>query len=137
MSNTSLNEEQLRYIQTIKKSSETLLYILNDILDLSKIEAGKFELKKYPVKLKNTLEKLYALFSQQALAKDINLYYHMDKNLPEKVLIDETRLLQVLSNLASNAIKFTDGGGSINISLKTIVKNFDRNMSVIFPQKCD
>ena len=128
MNNTLLSEEQLRYVQTIKKSSETLLYILNDILDLSKIEAGKLELKKIPVKLKYTLEKLYALFSQQAQAKDINLYYHMDKNLPEKVLIDETRLLQVLSNLASNAIKFTDGGGSINISLKTIVKNVDRNI---------
>ena len=118
-----MNDEQYRYVQTIKKSSETLLNILNDILDLSKIEAGKFELKKNPVKLKNTLEKLYALFSQQSQAKDINLYYHLDKNLPEKVLIDETRLLQVLSNLTSNAIKFTDGGGSINISLKTIVKN--------------
>ena len=52
----------------------------------------------------------------------------MDKNLPEKVLLDETRLLQVLSNLTSNAIKFTDGGGSINISLKTIVKNGDKTI---------
>lgn len=128
MNNTVLDEEQSRYVQTIKKSSETLLNILNDILDLSKIEAGKFELKKIPVNLKNTLEKLYALFSQQAQVKDINLYYHMDKNLPEKLLIDETRLLQVLANLTSNAIKFTDGGGSINISLKTIVKNGDKNI---------
>lgn len=123
MNNTTLDEDQLRYVQTIKKSSETLLNILNDILDLSKIEAGKLELKKTPVKLKNTLEKLYALFSQQAEVKDINLYYHMDKNLPEKVMIDETRFLQVLANLTSNAIKFTDGEGSINISLKPIVKS--------------
>ncbi|MCG8309469.1 MAG: PAS domain S-box protein [Cytophagales bacterium] len=128
MSNTLLDEEQIRYVSTIKKSSETLLNILNDILDLSKIEAGKFELKKIPVKLKNTLEKLYALFAQQAQAKDINLYYHMDKNLPKKILLDETRLLQVLSNLTSNAIKFIDGGGSINISLKTIVKNGNKNI---------
>ncbi|NJN26588.1 MAG: response regulator, partial [Cyclobacteriaceae bacterium] len=123
MNSTVLDEEQHRYVQTIKKSSETLLNILNDILDLSKIDAGKLELRKIPVKLKNTMEKLYALFSQQAQVKDINLYYHMDKNLPEKVMMDETRLLQVLANLTSNAIKFTDGGGSINISLKTIVKN--------------
>ncbi len=128
VSNTSLDKEQVRYVQTIKKSSETLLNILNDILDLSKIEAGKFELKKIPIKLKSTLEKLYALFSQQAQAKDINLYYHMDKNLPEKAMVDETRLLQVLANLTSNAIKFTDGEGSINISLKTIVKNGDKNI---------
>jgi len=125
LNNTALGEDQLRHVQTIKKSSETLLNILNDILDLSKIEAGKFELKKTPIRLKNTLEKLYALFSQQAQAKDINLYYHMDKNLPDKVKVDETRLLQVLSNLTSNAIKFTDGGGSINISLKTIVRKGD------------
>jgi hypothetical protein len=128
LNNTVLDEEQLRHVQTIKKSSETLLNILNDILDLSKIEAGKFELKKKPIRLKNTMEKLYALFSQQAQAKDINLYYHMDKNLPEKIKIDETRLLQVLSNLTSNAIKFTDGGGSINISLKTIVKSGLKNI---------
>lgn len=128
MSNTTLDEEQVRYVQTIKKSSETLLNILNDILDLSKIEAGKLELKRIPVKLKSTLEKLYALFAQQAQAKEINLYYHLDKNLPEKILLDETRFLQVLSNLTSNAIKFTDGGGSINISLKTIVKNGGKNI---------
>jgi PAS domain S-box-containing protein len=128
LNSTMLDEEQSRHVQTIKKSSETLLNILNDILDLSKIEAGKFELKKKPIMLKNTLEKLYALFSQQAQAKDINLYYHLDENLPEKVKIDETRLLQVLANLTSNAIKFTDGGGSINISLKTIAKGAVKNV---------
>src|SRR5690606_30910851 len=120
--------EQNKYVRTIKKSSETLLNILNDILDLSKIEAGKMELKPIPVKLSNSLEKLYALFSQQAQSKNINLYYHIDKNLPEKVLVDETRLLQILSNLTSNAIKFTDGGGSINISLKRILQNGTRNI---------
>jgi len=128
LGNTVLDEEQTKYIKTIKKSSETLLNILNDILDLSKIEAGKMELKKIPVKLTNTMEKLYALFAQQAQSKNINMYYHMDKNLPEKVLVDETRLLQILSNLTSNAIKFTDGGGSINISLKTIVRSGNKNI---------
>ena len=119
--NTDLDDEQLKFMTTIKKSSETLLNILNDILDLSKIEAGKMELVKTPVRLSSVMKKLYALFSQQALVKDINLYYHLDDNLPEKVLTDETRLLQILSNLTSNAIKFTDGGG-ININLKTVVK---------------
>src|SRR5699024_7504709 len=52
------------------------------------------------------------------LAKGTNLYYHIDKSLPEFILVDETRLLQVLSNLTSNAIKFTDGGGSIDIGVK-------------------
>ncbi|MGK7393452.1 MAG: PAS domain S-box protein [Candidatus Cyclobacteriaceae bacterium M3_2C_046] len=120
LSGTELNKEQQNYIKTIKKSSETLLNILNDILDLSKIEAGKMKLKKSPVRVKNMMEKLYALFSQQAFAKNTNLYYHIDKRLPEFIQIDETRLLQVLSNLTSNAIKFTDGGGSIDIGLKPL-----------------
>jgi PAS domain S-box-containing protein len=118
MEGTSITPDQKHYIQTIKKSSETLLNILNDILDLSKIEAGKMQLKPEPVKLRNTMDKIYALFAQQALAKNINLYYHLSEKLPEYVLIDETRLLQILSNLISNAIKFTEGGGSIDIDLK-------------------
>jgi PAS domain S-box-containing protein len=128
ISGTILDGEQIQYVQTIKKSSETLLTLLNDILDLSKIEAGKMELRKAPVRLSATMEKLYALFSQQALSKEINLYYHLDDNVPVKSLIDETRLLQVLSNLTSNAIKFTDGGGSINISLKTVVRKGRKNL---------
>jgi PAS domain S-box-containing protein len=115
---TSITEEQLEYVRTIKKSSETLLNILNDILDLSKIEAGKMQLKKTPVRLKNVLEKIYALFAQQALAKKIKLYYHLSDSLPEYLMIDETRLLQILSNLVSNAVKFTEGGGSIDIDMR-------------------
>ncbi len=118
MEGTTITPDQKHYIQTIKKSSETLLNILNDILDLSKIEAGKMQLKLEPVKLRNTMDKIYALFAQQALSKNINLYYHLSEKLPEYVLIDETRLLQILSNLISNAIKFTEGGGSIDIDLK-------------------
>lgn len=118
MEGTSITPEQKHYIQTIKRSSETLLNILNDILDLSKIEAGKMQLKKAPVKLRSTMDKIYALFAQQALAKNINLYYHLSDKLPEYVMVDETRLLQILSNLISNAIKFTEGGGSIDIDLK-------------------
>lgn len=128
LGDTRLNKEQDKYVKTIKKSSETLLTILNDILDLSKIEAGKMELKNIPVKLKLTMDKLYALFSQQAQVKGINLYYHLDKNIPQKVKVDETRLLQIISNLTSNAIKFTDGGGSINIGLKTVRKKGNINL---------
>ena len=118
MEGTTITSDQKHYIHTIKKSSETLLNILNDILDLSKIEAGKMQLKKSPVKLRNTMDKIYALFAQQALSKNINLYYHLSEKLSDYVLIDETRLLQILSNLISNAIKFTEGGGSIDIDLK-------------------
>jgi len=128
ISGTTLNKEQKNYIQTIKKSSQTLLNILNDILDLSKIEAGKMKLKMTPLRVKTVMEKLYAMFSQQALSRNTNLYYHIDKQLPEYIFADETRLLQILSNLTSNAIKFTEGGGSIDIGVKKYKRGDMQNM---------
>ncbi len=120
---TTLDPEQTDYIRTIKKSSDTLLNILNDILDLSKIEAGKMELRKEPVKLTETFEKIYELYSQQAHLINNTLYYHLDDQLPEYILADETRLLQVLSNLTSNAIKFSPKKGNINLSIRVVEKN--------------
>lgn len=115
---TSLDADQRKYISTIKKSSETLLTILNDILDLSKIEAGKMQLKLTSISLEYTVDKLYSLFYQQAIAKKIDLEYTIDDNISKFILADEIRLLQILSNLTSNAIKFTDTGGvSLNIYL--------------------
>lgn len=128
LSGTNLDEEQRNYIHTIKKSSETLLHILNDILDLSKIEAGKMQIKKSPVRIKRVMEKLYAMFSQQAMSKSTNLYYHIDPNLSDYIITDETRLLQILSNLTSNAIKFTDGGGAIDIGIKSLSNGKSPNM---------
>src|SRR5690606_34760020 len=128
LSETKLKAEQERYVKTVKKSSETLLNILNDILDLSKIEAGKMNLRKTTVNLRQMLEKLHALFTQQAEVKKINLKYHIADNVPEWVIIDETRLLQILSNLTSNAIKFTDGGGTVYIGMRSREKNGDTHM---------
>ncbi len=119
LSESRLNKEQERYVKTVKKSSETLLNILNDILDLSKIEAGKMKLRRTAVNIRKMLEKLHALFTQQAEVKQINLKYHIADNIPEWVIVDETRLLQILSNLTSNAIKFTDGGGTVYIGMQT------------------
>ncbi|MES2734456.1 MAG: PAS domain S-box protein [Bacteroidota bacterium] len=110
LNTTPLQKEQKEYVYTIKKSSETLLNILNDILDLSKIEAGKMELHKAPVSLQDTVEKLYALFSQQAGSKKNQLQYFIEPDVPNFIIADETRLLQILSNLTSNAIKFTESG---------------------------
>lgn len=118
LASTQLDGEQSEYVKTINKSSQTLLNILNDILDLSKIEAGKMDLRLGPVNLVKTIEKVYDLFSQQASSKDNNLYYHIDSKTPEWVMGDETRLIQVLSNLTSNAIKFSENKGNINMSLR-------------------
>lgn len=118
MGSTDLDKEQMDYIKTIKKSSQTLMDILNDILDLSKIEAGKMELKQKPVSLITSFQRLYDLFSKEANANNIYLNYNLDSKVPAVILLDETRLLQVLSNLVSNAIKFSDGKGIIDISLR-------------------
>ncbi len=110
MMDTQLSEEQYEYMQTIKKSSETLLHILNDILDLSKMEAGKMKLYTRPINLRNTLDKVYTLFMSQANRKDNRLHYFIDESIPPSLEIDETRLLQIIANLTSNAIKFTENG---------------------------
>jgi len=119
-----LNPEQHKYVLTIKKSSETLLRILNDILDLSKMEAGKMQLRLSPVNIENTVEKLHSLFYQQAHLKGMELLYSIDNNVPKYILADETRLLQILSNLTSNSIKFTEQGSvSIHLSLESQKEN--------------
>lgn len=110
LSNSDLNEEQRDYVTTIKRSSETLLTILNDILDLSKLEAGKMQLRPSPISIENTIEKLFALFKNLADSKHIKLQYSVAEDVPPYINADETRFLQILSNLTSNAIKFTEKG---------------------------
>jgi PAS domain S-box-containing protein len=107
---TPLNYEQADYVNIIKKSSQTLLNILNDILDLSKIEAGKMKLQPKSLDLNKTIEKVANLFLQQATKKNIIILTEFDENIPSYLLADETRLLQIIANLTANAIKFTEKG---------------------------
>lgn len=115
MMDTPLENKQQEYMYTIKKSSETLLNILNDILDLSKLEAGKMALHPKPVDIRFMVEKVYTLFLQQAKSKNNFLSYQVDPKIPYFLEADETRLIQIISNLMSNAIKFTEDG---QVSLK-------------------
>ncbi|GAA4442784.1 hypothetical protein GCM10023091_30170 [Ravibacter arvi] len=110
LGSTRLNPEQQDYVHTIKRSSETLLDILNDILDLSKIEAGKMELHPVAVELDDIFAKLLALFGQTAKNKNNSLRFTKATELPRYIVADPTRLLQILSNLTSNALKFTENG---------------------------
>ena len=128
LTETNLDGEQIKYVQTIKKSSETLLTILNDILDLSKIEAGKMQLRVSVVSIENIIEKLYSLFYQQANAKNIMLMYSISPEIPKHILVDEIRLLQILSNLTSNSIKFTDRG-SVKVNL-TVQERWDKKLKI-------
>ena len=110
ISDTKLNDEQQDYVQTIKKSSETLLTILNDILDLSKIEAGKMELNNTPFEVKELMVSLVSLFRQKALEKDNLVQFEILPDVPPFIMGDQIRLLQIFSNLTSNALKFTENG---------------------------
>jgi len=127
LTDTPLDTDQQDYVRTIKRSSETLLNILNDILDLSKIEAGKMALHEAPIAFREIFDKLIALFGQQAASKNNRLLYTLADDLPRYVIADQTRLLQILSNLTSNAIKFTENGDvSVVASLLSKKGKFNR-----------
>jgi len=116
---TVTSEEQQEYVDTLRKSSDALLAILNDILDLSKIQAGKLELNEAGLDLHYTLEKIHSLFINRANQKDLKFSYNISAHTPRFILSDETRLQQILSNLTSNAIKFTNAG-SVEIHINSI-----------------
>ncbi|WBA43471.1 PAS domain S-box protein [Hymenobacter canadensis] len=116
---TVSSEEQEEYVDTLRKSSDALLAILNDILDLSKIQAGKLQLNEEGMDLHYTLDKIHSLFSNRAQQKCLTFTYHIAPGTPRFIISDETRLLQVLSNLTSNAIKFT-AQGTVSIIVSTV-----------------
>ncbi len=107
---TSLTEQQEDYASTIQKSSKNLLEIINDILDLSKIESGKTEISTSEFNLINIIEDIINLLSPTALEKNIELFYRIDKTIPASIKSDPFRIHQILTNLIGNAIKFTDEG---------------------------
>lgn len=98
------------YIQAINSSSKTLLTLINDILDLSKIEAGKLELNYEPLNLHQLIHEIYQMFSQKASEKNLSLLIAIDETVPTGIIFDEIRLRQILFNLLSNALKFTEQG---------------------------
>ena len=110
LSQTQLNSEQADYVDTLGTSSEALMTILNDILDLSKIQAGKMRLNEAPLSLEPLLDRLRALFLYRANQKNLRFTCHLAPGTPSIVITDETRLLQILANLIANAIKFTAQG---------------------------
>lgn len=119
---TQLDPKQKKHIQTLKSSADILLTILNDLLDLSKIEAGKMELKHVPSNTEAIFEKLTLLYRQQAYDNAITLKFKTGGDIPDYIEIDETKLIQVYSNLISNAIKFTPPGGVVTFSLEVYKK---------------
>jgi PAS domain S-box-containing protein len=105
-----LSSEQLEYVRTIQQSGEAMLRIINDILDYSRIEAGRMQIERSSFPLLRVVEDVRALLDPAAKEKGVALEVRMNGGLPECVLGDETRLRQVLLNLTSNAVKFTSDG---------------------------
>jgi PAS domain S-box-containing protein len=114
---TVLTTEQQEFVETVHKSSSTLLTIINDILDFSKIEAGKLNLEYYPFDLRQCLEESLDLFATEATDKKLDLVYFIEDNLPMMIAGDATRLRQILVNLLSNAVKFTRNEGAIGLQV--------------------
>lgn len=110
---TRLTPAQRSYAEAVKHSGEALLSIINDILDYSKIEAGKIDIAEGPLDLRGTLESVCELLSPKAFEKDLEIIAEVEPQVPLRLSGDETRIRQVLINLAGNAIKFTEKGGVI------------------------
>jgi PAS domain S-box-containing protein len=107
---TELSKEQRDYAETIRNSGDTLLAIINDILDFSKIEAGKMDLENQPFDLRECVESAFDLVAGRAVEKNLDLAYIIDDDVPLGIRGDVTRLRQILLNLISNAVKFTERG---------------------------
>jgi len=116
---TELSDEQREYVSTILDSGENLLRLLNDLLDLSKIEAGKLSIEQIEFTLANTLRDALKVFAFQAKQQGTELQLNLPSDIPKHFSGDPTRLRQVISNLVGNAIKFTTEG-SINIDVELL-----------------
>ncbi len=121
---TTLSREQRDYAKTVQVSSETLLKLLNDILDLSKIEAGKMDLDIIDFDLRTTIEGAMELLAYKALEKNIEIATLIHSNVPNQLRGDPGKLRQVIINLVGNAIKFTEQG-EVTLTIKQIYVDAD------------
>ncbi len=121
---TKLDQEQKEWVTAINASGETLLNIINDIIDISKIEAGKLILEKIEFDFFETLQEVTNLYTFQAREKGLEMLLSIDEKLPRKFIGDPVRLKQIFANLISNALKFTSQG-HILISIKQLDQNSD------------
>ncbi|MDV6317081.1 response regulator [Idiomarina sp. HP20-50] len=121
---TELTQKQKRYIKVIDSSSQALLGVINDILDFSKIDAGKLTVERIPFDLQDVLTSLADMFAYRAYDKDLEFIINLPANIPTRLIGDPLRLNQVLVNLISNAIKFTEDG-EINVAVNLLDSSQD------------
>jgi two-component system, NarL family, sensor histidine kinase EvgS len=120
------------YLSSIKKGGNSLLRIINDILDLSKIEAGKLEIRNESLNPRNMFLEIESIFHSKIISKNINFVLDIDKNIPKYIIIDGVRIRQILFNLIGNAIKFTERG-QIKLKVENLYKdNIKSKIDLIF-----
>ena len=115
-------EDQMDFIKTLKFSGNHLLTLVNDVLDYNKMESGKIVFEQTQFNLSDFLDEILRSYSFRSKAKNLSFDLKKDKNLPQNVIGDQVRLNQILSNLLSNALKFTNQGG-INVSVNEVLRN--------------
>ena len=136
LKSTTLNEEQDEFVQIIRKSSEDLLSIINDILDISKIENGNVELEEIYFNPMEEFENVIEAYAANASKKNIDFALWIDPEFSTLLLqSDPAKIKQVLINLISNALKFTDTGGTIDVLIENISLPEDDNMHIKFSVK--
>ncbi len=131
LAHSNLDDRQQQMLTTINTSGEALLTILDDILDLSKIEVDQLEIKSAPFFINDLICSVKNLYQQSAEAKGLNLTTAVNKSLTDKVSGDEIRLRQILNNLVSNALKFTNKG---SVSISATLKESDEGSNKICAQ---
>ena len=114
-----LTTGQLRKVDLIHGSSETLLNLLNDILDISKIESGSIDIEKIDIELPQLMREVYEFWYPIAVKKNINLLFQKQKGMPDHLVSDPTRIRQCLNNLINNALKFTPDGGQVSVKARS------------------
>ncbi|MBD0401116.1 response regulator [Flammeovirga sp. EKP202] len=133
LQDTKLNEEQKHLLKVLKSSASHLLVVINDILDISKIESGKLSFEEQVIDVKEVTSSIIDAFSIQTNQKGLNTILDISKKVPERIVGDPVRLKQVLINLYSNAVKFTFDG-SIIISVRNKFEN-DKKVTLQFSVK--
>lgn len=119
---TDLNEKQKEYLNAIKTSGDSLIVLINDILDLAKVDSGKMSFEKIPFKLSATISSMLLLFDGKIKEKNLKLVREYDDSVPDVLLGDPVRLQQIILNLLSNAVKFTKEG-KITVSVRLLEEN--------------
>ncbi|WP_345123851.1 hybrid sensor histidine kinase/response regulator, partial [Hymenobacter antarcticus] len=122
---TELTEKQREYLTAIKLSGDTLIVLINDILDLAKVDAGRMTFEQLPFKLSASVSAMVHLFETKIQEKNLELVMEYDEKIPEVLVGDPVRLHQIILNLVSNAVKFTSEG-SITVGVRMLVQDAEK-----------